>query len=142
MNCETCRALLAAELYGDNTAEESLALKAHLDACSGCRELQAGWQKAAAQVPPLRVPEDESFWIRQRTAIMQQLPRQSSNAWNWHRLVVPVAALSIMVSAWGWRAERQRMDLRIAQNMDVLQDMDMLQQLDSVEKLDEVIGPK
>jgi predicted anti-sigma-YlaC factor YlaD len=139
MNCENYKALLAAEIYGDNTPEDRRALASHLTSCADCRKLEAEWREAVRRVAPPAVPTDDAFWIRQRAAIMEKLPSRTRHAWiPWARLAGPIMAMGVLVSVWGWHAQNERAAFRIAQNMELLQNIDMLQQLDVVENLDVV----
>ena len=118
MSCESWGPLLAAEIYGDNSAADQRALKEHLAACAPCRAQLESWRIALAPAGSRQAQVDESFWIRQKASIMARLPERSSGGWLVRgRWLAPVFAMGLVVMAgWGLHWHSVRRELEDAQS--------------------------
>ena len=82
MNCEQAHNLIHAELDGDITAEQQLALQTHTETCESCglrraqfREMEQGfdWLAEQSEVVPQAAPAEPTIirgpWVRRAAAI-------------------------------------------------------------------------
>lgn len=135
MNCDECRKALENSVGELNRAEESSEAMSHLHQCSTCRKYSGFLSKLNAGSPLVVMPSDESFWVRQRSAIVEKIsiPPSSFIVSRW--VLIPALSIMAIFSVWLGRA-RTLENIRIAQNMEFLQNLDMVEDLDLIEQLD------
>lgn len=97
MTCEDAMMLLSGHLDGVNTQEEESELFAHLQTCSGCRDLLAAFEAADAGIAALEAEPPAGLTDRILDAVRQE-PRRRKSARPW---LVPVAtAAAVAVVCW------------------------------------------
>jgi anti-sigma factor RsiW len=141
--------LLSALLDGELSAEQSAAVRRHVDQCPACRQHYDILRQTDAMVrgmPPLTPSEDfdRTFWSK----VADHDERRSDRTWlriQWGRwrpalaagVAAAAAAVVIFVAVGGSKAPTAE-EVFIAQNMELLDNFDMIDHLDMLEQLEAV----
>ncbi|MHC4663691.1 MAG: anti-sigma factor family protein [Planctomycetota bacterium] len=152
MNCTEIRELLSPYIDGELTAEETLAIKNHLDGCPECArlhaELREGWRLlAAAPVPPISTDFNARFWNRLKTGHGVPAGREITSRRMTFRRIAGYAAAALILIVFGLiyafrgpgddaTGRLTREEAEIVENLDVLESLEVVQDLDIIENLD------
>lgn len=98
MTCEDAMVLISGHLDGANTQEEESELFAHLQRCSGCRDLLAAFESADAGIMALEAEPPASLSARILDAVRQE-PRRRRITRPWMLPIATAAALAIVLWA-------------------------------------------
>jgi anti-sigma factor RsiW len=151
MTMDPCKdpTLLSALVDGELSAEQSAAVRRHLDQCHACRrqfDILRQTDAAVRAMAPLEPSADfdRTFWSK----VAAWEDRRTGRSWLqvfWMRWrpalaagVAAAAASAVIFVAVGNRRTPTPEEVFIAQNMELLENFDMIEHLDMLEHLDAV----
>ena len=101
MNCENALELMNRELDGALTAEESAALRAHLDACPDCRETRRQLHELDALLQESELEPPAALHDGVMQAIRQEQKKKPRRAWIPAAAIAAAAALVLLAGRAG-----------------------------------------